>query len=753
MFSEYASKFLSQSQSRLSLGQPDMYSNRNPLDRQRPPSRTRATASYLQRRPMQNPYSSQMSRFPFASRTSNAPAPLFYSATDDFREEDDVEEHHREMADHYALQRSRRQFGGSHLSESDEREDLVGRSDHTIDGNNAENDVQGYGLGQGIKSSWGGDDPTERGRSKTLEEYGPEERDKSIPPSEASVPSSKGKAKLVDVELSTVQDSMEHLDREALMVDMNNQPPSYQQFRATPKSKRGRSPLRTTLPIPQETDEEALLGDPRPVSSDRESVMPHQIVANPASPPKHNLFWAELFIIAQCAVFGVFFISILKESPPDKKHPLGDTIYTVLHSSFHLLGVYSLVSVIIGMLWLSLLRSFARPLIILILIAVPSISFSFFIYPLVSSYRGNWHGNSFQDRVMRWSSIIPGVFAVIWVYTVWKARYSLNKASDMLEFSGRVLTAMSPLLAVGLVSLVCVVFWSWIWTLMFTRLFLGGHFTKSRWIIDLSTWWLGAAFVLDYLWTLGIIAGIQRTITAATVSQWYFHRNNVPTPSARSVVQASAIHATTAMAGTVCFSTFLSLIIRVPLIVLPRRLSGLLRMVLFSLVPTPIAVLTNPLTLTYASVHGLSLGAAARGLSNMQFVSKASPTTTLGPRSFSRSNGSQDLVAYRLAKLLLHAIRFVMCLALGFGGWISTARMLEIGGSGYKGSLYAYIVGLISATIGWGALGAMEGVLGGILDALLICWGSEVGTNGHGEVRYCREAGELFAANGNTRWS
>ena len=58
--------------------------------------------------------------------------------------------------------------------------------------------------------------------------------------------------------------------------------------------------------------------------------------------------------------------------------------------------------------------------------------------------------------------------------------------------------------------------------------------------------------------------------------------------------------------------------------------------------------------------------------------------------------------------------------------------------------MYAYVIGLIAAAIGWGVLGAMEGVLGGILDALVICWGSEVGVHGFGEVRYCREAGELF---------
>jgi len=196
----------------------------------------------------------------------------------------------------------------------------------------------------------------------------------------------------------------------------------------------------------------------------------------------------------------------------------------------------------------------------------------------------------------------------------------------------------------------------------------------------------------------------------------------------------------------------LSLLVRLPLIVLPRRITGLISMCAYSMMPTPIVSLTNPLTLTYASIHGLPLSPAARGLSNMTFIS-SSPTTTLGPRSFAPSHPRPSLLSYRYAKLLLHAIRWVITLTLGFGGWVSTARLLKIGNDTvpYTGSLYAYVVGLISAAIGWGALGAMEGVLGGILDALLICWASEVGMDGNGEARYCVEAGRLFGNEMNTQ--
>lgn len=88
-----------------------------------------------------------------------------------------------------------------------------------------------------------------------------------------------------------------------------------------------------------------------------------------------------------------------------------------------------------------------------------------------------------------------------------------------------------------------------------------------------------------------------------------------------------------------------------------------------------------------------------------------------------------------------------MSLALGFGGWVTTARNLSVSATGttgtIRGSLYAYIVGLIAGTIGWSILGSIESVIADIVDAAVICWASEVGSYG-GEAMYCREAGWLF---------
>ncbi|KAK4983333.1 hypothetical protein LTR50_007286 [Elasticomyces elasticus] len=749
MFSEYASRFLAQSQSHLSLGvQEHDGRNRNPLDRRQGAANPPSRRSYLQRPVMASPYqrsASQLSRFPFASRTSHAQAPLFFSATDEFQEENDGEAHEREVADFYALQRSRRHFGPSNLTESSEMED-----DATQKAPDQGTDAERYPVhtplvneSDALVDELPESSDTPRGRARTSRML--QHRDPSIADSEASAPSSKGKGRLVDVELASTIQEEDVSKTEDFSVLHDSPPPPFQQFRTSPS----REPRKSSF-LPRETDEEAMLGMPRP-SSPGDSAPPTVILPSP-EPPRHDQFFGSLYQISLFALVATFVLIWFHTSTPSLNNPLGDTVYSTLHSSFYLLLGDTLAAVLVALVWIALLRSYARSLVFLMLIAVPIILFSFSLYPLIWSFKGTWHGTSIQDRMMRWLSFIPATMAGIWIYSIYRTRHSLGRAIDILEFACKVLAASPALLTVGFGTLITIVSTTWVWMLMFTRVFLSGHFSKSKgsgalFILDSSTWIIGVMFVLQYLWTLSIIAGVQRATTAATVSQWYFHRNAVPAPTSRAVVVASLKHAMGPIFGTICFNTFLSLLLRLPLLVLPRRLASILSLCAYSLIPTSLATLTNPLTLTYAAIHSQPLGISARGLAQLQFVSKTSPTTTLSPNAFNpRESSNSQLVPYRLAKLLLHATRFIMSSALSFAAWVSTARSLQLpGGAGstIRGSLYAYIVGLIAGTIGWAVLGSMEGVLSGIVDAGVICWASETGGRG-GQARYCREAGELF---------
>ena len=670
---------------------------------------------------------------------------MFYSATDQFREEDDEAEHEREVADFYALQRSRRQFVESRLEESSEGDDDGSRASglgESGDGRDA--DERGDARRGGIKSSWRGGLSGVGGCAKAA--TATDEVKESTLQRVESQGSSDGRGRMVDVGLDSITADDPPGDL-AVEMPLDENAPSIQQLKKHPTSQDPYSPF-----TPLETRDDALRRDIDPPNSDTSSVPP-TVSIQPMEPPRHDAFWGNLYLISLASLFASFLLVYLHTSAPTLKKPLGDTVYTTMHASFHLLAVDTLIAIIVSLFWLALLRSYVRPLVYTILVAVPVILFSFSLYPLISSFRGAWHGTSLQDQAMRWLSSVPGFLAICWVFAVYKGRHAFGKAIGILEFSCRILAANPALLILGFSTLGGVVAWTWLWMGMFTRVFLGGHVSniKNFFIIDVSTWWLAAFFILVYLWTLAVGSGIQRATTAATVSQWYFHRLAVPAPTSNQVVKAALSHSTTTLFGTICLSTLLTLLVRLPLLVLPRRLIVILGLCTYTLLPNSITILTHPLTLTYSAIHSQPLNVSSRAVSQMSFMS-SNPTTPSNFRRGTTISRTSSLPPYNIALLLLHSTRLITSLAFGFGAWVSTARTLTLNESAasptMRGSLYAYIVGLVAGAIGWGILGAMEGVLTGVVDAVVVCWASEVR---NGEVKYCREAGYLLGEDDGAR--
>ncbi|KAL4786679.1 hypothetical protein BJX76DRAFT_81029 [Aspergillus varians] len=737
MFSEYASRFLAQSQSRIVRPDEKRRRDRDRITQQPGNSRYLSSRSFLQRRPADpyHPGASQFSNFAFGSRNLAQQAPLFHSATEDFHEEDEEAEHEREIADFYALQRSRRHFGGSHLRDSETDED--GGNSLDASGQKALNGLEER-PGRGVERL----DTLRAAKAGREQDWSVDPLAKVVDGEEGILHESSGETKgnLVDIRLEDTLRSGAHQNDGDFPRADDDKPPSIQRFREQPRMDNLET---SSIFPPHEASEQPLLGE----SQLQATGASYQTSTNSGriESPAYDAFWGHLFLISLACLFATSFLIYLHTSPPPGNNTnWGDTIYLTIHGSFYRLGVYTLVSVIISLLWLALLRSYVRPLVYAIIFVVPVILYSFFLYPFVSSFRGV---SSVQDKVMRLGSLVPFIMATAWIYNVIRSRHAIGKAISILEFSCRILAANTELLLLGLTNLVLITSWTWVWMLMFTRVFLGGHVSKSKsFIISVSSWWLGGFFVIIYLWSLGVIAGIQRAATAATVSQWYFHRLANPAPTSRQIVQAATVHSLTVLFGTICLSRLIALLIRIPFLVLPRRIASILSLFAYAFVPTPVTALTDPLSLTYAAIHSQPLAPSARGLTQMTNLAPSVATSSLHPRSFSRSGQSHtSLLPYKLSKLILHAARLMMSLALGFGGWVSTARSLKVSTSDgvTRGSIYAYVVGLIAGAIGWSVLGAIEGVVADLVDALIICWSSEVGTYGR-EARYCREAGWLF---------
>ncbi|KAI1083845.1 hypothetical protein F5B20DRAFT_352362 [Whalleya microplaca] len=746
MFSEYASRFLAQSQSRLSnFGSPDNNepSNRQTQDTPSRFSRHPARSSYQAR--LGNPYQPSQSRFGgFASRyNTTSDAPLFHSALNEYREDED-EDDAREAADLRILQRSRRVFVSSRLEESSASENDESRASSEHAGRRSIDDLY-TSMGRtrgGIKSSWNGESSFKDRHSKR--NLNNEESDSSANKRPTSDSDENGK--MVDIGLeSTVMDNQVPGDL-LQETPIDSAPPAFQQFKSTAGGPRGvASKADSHLQHDQRLMRQAI------AEEDEEEEEEHNEIPAQAPPRMygeifvHDQFFAWIYLIAFAALIATFVLVWLHTSVPSRK--IGDTIYTTLHSSFYLLAVDTVVSIIVALVWMAALRSFVQPLALLILLGVPIVLFSFTLYPMISSFQGPDHGTRVQDVVMRYAAIIPGICAIVWTWLLYKGRHEIQRAIEILDFSSRILAANPALVLLGLGSLGFVVGWTWVWLSMFTRIFLGGYFSKSlsTFVIGTATWWLAVFFFLMYVWTLSVMGGVVRATTGGTVSNWYFFRNNQSPASSNAIVKGALSHSTTTVFGTICASTLLSLVIRVPILILPRRISSIFEFIGWRLAPRPVTVLTNPLALTYASIHSLPLMESASQLSRIQFLATG-PTTTLTPSAFSRRGQTASLMPYRMAKMLLHAARFVMSTALGFAAWVMTARQLQVqlpDGIGVRGSAYAYVVGMVASMIGWGVLGAMEGILSGILDGVLICYASERRL-GSERATYCIEAARLF---------
>jgi hypothetical protein len=260
-----------------------------------------------------------------------------------------------------------------------------------------------------------------------------------------------------------------------------------------------------------------------------------------------------------------------------------------------------------------------------------------------------------------------------------------------------------------------------IWIAMFMRVFMEGRMIGTIWVLDRRAWALGVVYILMYLWTWGVISGIQRAAVSGTVSQWYFHRHDFPALSPLTVTSSSLQYSATVQFGTICLSSFLALMGRVPLLVFPRRLTALIQAAFYNLASAPLVNLTSPLALTNAVVNTQGLADSARTISQLRYMDKL--------------QAHRSWTVYSLSKLLLSAARILSALMLGFGGWIRSA--VYTGG----GSIYGYIVGLLAGFIGWFILGAVEGTMGMTVDAAFVCFALDAaGSGGH-----CAEADRRFS--------
>ncbi len=266
------------------------------------------------------------------------------------------------------MQRSRRHLGESRLEESSEAEDDPTRGSLSADRDGRDIDDRGRARSGAIIGSWKEGHESNSGRDRNPLAPPPD------PPNLSKIrsgQSSDGRGNMVNIGLeSTTHGSVmgdEPPDDLAIEIPPDDDPPSIQQFRKPPIDFGGKSTL-----VPEEAEHEdnnhTRSGQRH---SEDDSNAPPECSFHADEPPRHDTFWGHLYLISLASLFASFYLVYLHTYTP--KNPLGDTVYTTLHSSYHLLAIDTLLAVIVSMLWLAVLRSYVRPLVYGILVAVPII--------------------------------------------------------------------------------------------------------------------------------------------------------------------------------------------------------------------------------------------------------------------------------------------------------------------------------------------------------------------------------------------
>ncbi|ODQ63130.1 hypothetical protein NADFUDRAFT_80842 [Nadsonia fulvescens var. elongata DSM 6958] len=476
------------------------------------------------------------------------------------------------------------------------------------------------------------------------------------------------------------------------------------------------------------------------------SIIPH------LSHPRMNMvwydaLWSTLFIFLTAAMFATSMIIWFTTSVPST---IPDTIYSSIISNITLLLKYTIWASMLSIAWFVVLVKHSRSLFHLSLISVPVLLIYISFYTYSMSFRSSHGGFTLQDKLMRLTTSIPLIMAMLWGWVIYKSQSRIQATLNLISRTIVILKEFQlPLIYLSMGSVVCYALFSLVWLSMFCHLFLQGHNLISSggrltWSLSPKAWLLGVFYVLMYIWTYFIIAGIGRAATAATVGQYWFHKNTFPSVSPDRVIVAALQYAISTQFGSICLSSLITLLLRLPLLLAPTRLFPLLRLlhipINITLNMTPLAMarnrlrtLSDPLSLTRSIITGSSLLNAFPG---------------------------QQSAEYWIAKLFISSTRIVVCLMFGFFAWVhattATPDRNDSTSTTIGGSLYGYIVGLLVGWWTWVVMSGSGAVVDGVLDGMVVC--QSIRSNGilsdtESSNTYSNETDEDYYLYGSAGWA
>lgn len=377
-------------------------------------------------------------------------------------------------------------------------------------------------------------------------------------------------------------------------------------------------------------------------------------------------------------------------------------VYLIFAYSAKSLAIYTVLACAIASAWLFCIRTFTRAVVQTSVFGVPLTLSAISLGSLLMSIHHTtlrWHGLS--HALIRVVCLVPLAIALLWILYLRRVKDVMGRAADIVVKSAEVYNNCAPsMIGLTIFSGVSSIIITGVWSLFLAKAFLEGNMS-----ILLVIW-----FSFMYLWSWSIFCSLLHAVLTIQTTIWYSRDFSSGQDPIKGAMGTSIYRAVTFHFSSACLSGFIAILVKGPLLILPKQISSIVAGTASIVLNTSASRLLNPLTLPISVLRRCSLSSAANMIGSSKFE-------------------NIDFRAYRLAKLFLVAGRLWCSILFGFIAWIHADRVQDVS------SVHGYWIGIVALFIGWTIMGSTESVLGMICDALVVNCALQTESPKHEELK------------------
>ncbi|KAH6592892.1 hypothetical protein BASA50_007730 [Batrachochytrium salamandrivorans] len=443
---------------------------------------------------------------------------------------------------------------------------------------------------------------------------------------------------------------------------------------------------------------------------------------------------AVLFML----IWGIISATNSGSLPPSSI--ISKTLYFAFFESSATIILLTLVSVIVGAIWLATLSHFARPIIYFTAVAIPSsillVSTITLFVSLSASYTQKTPDTLSEIQAMIVIAFF-GIAIAVWLgMYIWRRRSMVDTMTHIIELSCDILHLNPSLFGLSVALMVAHALFSAIWLVLFSRLFLVGSITVDPsgdvstpgFVPSKNTPMIAVFFVVMYFWTSAIFQNLEKTTVASVVGGWYFQDlADSPTHDSDQTWR-NFKHVSTRSFGPIAFASLVLGAIQAIKYLISKirnrasRGSSFMRYLLscLSLVSNLIDDLSG-----YALVN--------TGLTGDSFMDSAYSCTRLF-----RRNLILGLVTQSVAKIIGVLGRALVAATIGLAVFWGTVNRTSAGvGTGGN----EWVVAGVSTIVPYYVMGVLTRVVENTIDSTFICYLIDLDTNSC----HCEGAHRIFS--------